>query len=164
MPFFFTFCHSFTGMLTKTVLCWKLVSVTMLPTWWLSTLIGNNLVTTTMWSSVSFYPWLEPHPDTAAVLHSGRRLNAARNSFLTSRPKTMLPPWSIQNPAGTSAVASSKAANRSDCFYGFIKQTNQYIHYVLHLARFFCLVRPSGTYLVIVAYREELGETDSDFR
>lgn len=47
-------------------------------------------------------------------LHAGRRQSAARSSSLTCRPKSTLPPWSIQNPADTFAVASSKAASRSD--------------------------------------------------
>lgn len=122
-----------------TVLYWKPVYVTMWPSSFISTLKGKNVLTTSsracvcvcLFPFIAFwgvlmkclkwlqdlilFHWKSLQSDTADVLHAGRRQSAARNSSLTCTLRSIFPPWSIQNPVDTFAVASSKAVSRSDC-------------------------------------------------
>lgn len=132
-------CHlhpsfpSLVGMRMKTVLSWKLGSVTTWPGWCLLTLKGNSVLTfegvSVLLPFLKLFIWVMPpwlqhlllfHWNSPSVwrssffLYAGRRQSATRNSSLTCRPRSILPPWSIQSPVDTFAVVSSKAVSGSD--------------------------------------------------
>lgn len=105
-----SFFYPFIGTRMTTVLCWKPVFVTMWPSWWISTLRGNDGLTTTecfecVHLSSGVFLWLFGSRACASVWHScsfacRKKTERSKKFFLDLQAKEHVPSMVNPKPCG----------------------------------------------------------------